>query len=64
MFKWFADLITYDIFRMARGEHPAESLNFFLYDVPKIYFLLAAIVFIVAVIRTFLPPEKIREENK
>jgi len=60
MFQYIADVITYDVLRLARGTNVASSLNFFLYDVPKIYFLLASIVFIVAIIRTFLPPERIR----
>lgn len=61
MFKWFADLVTYDLLRLPKGGHLSESLNFFLYDVPKIYFLLIIIVFLVAIIRTFLPPERIRK---
>ncbi len=61
MFKWLADLVTYDLLRLPKGEHLSESLNFFLYDIPKIYFLLLTIVFIVAIIRTFLPPERIRK---
>ena len=61
MFKWFADYVTYDFLRLNRGSHFAESLNFFIYDVPKIYFLLIVIVFFVAFIRTFLPPERIRK---
>jgi len=61
MFKWFADLVTYDLLRMPKGAHISESLNFFLYDVPKIYFLLIVVVFFVAIIRTFLPPERIRK---
>jgi hypothetical protein len=60
MFQYIADVITYDILRLSRGTNIASSMNFFLYDVPKIYFLLAVIVFVVAIIRTFLPPEKIR----
>ncbi|MFA4844003.1 MAG: permease [Candidatus Margulisiibacteriota bacterium] len=61
MFQWFADLVTYDLLRLPKGTHLADSLNFFLYDVPKIYFLLIIIVFFVAIIRTFLPPERIRK---
>jgi hypothetical protein len=60
MFQYIADLITYDLLRFTKGSHVGESIDFFLYDVPKIYFLLAVIVFIVAILRTFLPPEKIR----
>jgi uncharacterized membrane protein YraQ (UPF0718 family) len=59
MFKAFADLLTYQVLRLPEGRL-AESVNFFLYDVPKIYFLLITIIFFVALIRSFLPPEKIR----
>jgi len=61
MFKWFADYVTYGLLHLPPGNHLAESVNFFLYDVPKIYFLLAVIVFFVAIIRTYLPPERIRK---
>ena len=60
MFKLFADFMTLDILRLSKGSHIGESVNFFLYDVPKIYFLLATIIFVVAIVRSFLPPEKIR----
>jgi hypothetical protein len=60
MFKWFADYVTYELLRLVPGNHLADSLNFFLYDIPKIYFLLIVIVFCVAVIRTFLSAERIR----
>lgn len=61
MFKWFADLVTYRPLNLPRGAHLSESVNFFLYDIPKIYFLLITVVFIVAIIRSFLPPEKTRK---
>jgi uncharacterized protein len=60
MFRFLADLITFDLLHLQRGSHAGESVNFFIYDVPKIYFMLLSIVFVVAVIRSFLPPEKIR----
>jgi len=37
-----------------------EAVNFFVYDTVKIFILLAVIIFAVSVIRSFLPPEKIR----
>lgn len=61
MFKWLADYLTYDLLGLTRGEHVADSVNFFLYDIPKIFFMLLVVVFFVAIIRTFLPPEKIRK---
>jgi len=60
MFQYIANVLTYDIFRLVRGSHIGDSVNFFFYDVPKIYFLLITIIFVVAIIRTFLPPERIR----
>jgi len=37
------------------------ALNFFLYDVPKVLTLLAVVIFCVAIIRSFFPPEKTRK---
>ncbi|KAF0132965.1 MAG: permease [Candidatus Saganbacteria bacterium] len=45
---------------LQKGNQLAESLNFFIYDIPKIYFLLLTVVFVVAFIRSFLPPQKIK----
>jgi len=50
MFKSFADLIVYDILKLPAEQHLTESLHFFVYDVPKIYFLLLTVVFVVAII--------------
>ncbi|MFA6548969.1 MAG: permease [Candidatus Margulisiibacteriota bacterium] len=61
MFKWLADYLTYDLLGLSRGEHVADSVNFFLYDIPKIFFMLLVVVYFVAIIRTFLPPGKIRK---
>ena len=61
MFKWFADVITYNVLGLAKGTQLADSLNFFFYDVPKIYFMLLCVIFFVAFLRTYLPPERIRQ---
>jgi uncharacterized membrane protein YraQ (UPF0718 family) len=46
----------------------AETLNFFIFDTIKIFILVSVIIFIVAIARTFLQPNKIRSilshENK
>jgi uncharacterized membrane protein YraQ (UPF0718 family) len=39
----------------------AEAFNYFIYDSIKILILLAVIIFIVSIIRSYLPPEKIRD---
>lgn len=60
MLKAFADLVVYHWFGLIQGTHLADALNFFIYDVIKIFLLLTTIIFVVAVIRSFFPPEKTR----
>jgi hypothetical protein len=58
--QWFADWLTYFVFKLAPNSLPAGAVNFFIFDTIKIFILLAVIIFAVSVIRSFLPPEKIR----
>ena len=60
MLKDFADYVIFDLLTLKPGTHLGEALNFFLYDTIKIFFLLSVIIFIVAVIRSYFPPEKTR----
>ena len=55
-----AHWIVFDALGMARGDHAAEALAFFLEDVPKVLLLLIGIVTIVTLIRSFFPPERVR----
>ncbi|MCC6175756.1 MAG: permease [Chloroflexi bacterium] len=55
-----ADRVTYDLVGLERGSHLGEAVAFFLYDVPKIALLLAGIVIVVTVIRSYFPPERVR----
>ncbi len=55
-----ADWLTYQVIGLKPGTHLAESVNFFLYDVPKILMLLTAMIFIVTIIRSFFSPERTR----
>ena len=55
-----ADWLTYDLIGLTPATHLAESVNFFLYDVPKILMLLTAMIFMVTVIRSFFSPERTR----
>lgn len=59
--KLLADWIIYSFFHLATKTVFAEALNFFIYDTIKILILLSVIIFIVSIIRSFLPPEKIRK---
>ena len=60
IFTLLADLITYKWLNMAPSAHLTETLHFFIEDTTKIFFLLATIIFFVAVIRSFFPPERTR----
>jgi uncharacterized membrane protein YraQ (UPF0718 family) len=61
MIKAFADWLTYDIFQLITGTHLADAVNFFIYDTIKILLMLTAIIFIVSVVRSFFPPEKVKK---
>lgn len=56
----FADAVTYRLLALAPGTHAAEAVRFFIVDTLKIFLLLIVIIFTVTVIRTFVPPERIR----
>ncbi|KKR19878.1 MAG: Permease family protein [Candidatus Moranbacteria bacterium GW2011_GWA2_39_41] len=56
----FADWLTYSVFGIIRETLLASAVNFFIFDTIKIILLLFVIIFAVSLIRSFLPPEKIR----
>lgn len=60
MIEIFADWITYRVLSISPGSSLGGAVDFFIYDTIKIFLLLAAIIFIVSIIRSYLPPEKIR----
>ncbi|MBZ0318030.1 MAG: permease [Anaerolineae bacterium] len=55
-----ADLITYDALGLDEHSHFGQSLNFFVYDVPKILMLLSGMIFLITTLRTFVTPEQTR----
>lgn len=56
----FADWLAFTVFKLAPKSLAGESVNFFIFDSIKIFLLLMVIIFIVSIIRSYLPPEKIR----
>lgn len=60
MLTLFADWFTYTLLRLPQGRLITEAIHFFVYDIPKIYLLLVVIVFVVAMLRTWIPAEKIK----
>ncbi|MBF0375978.1 MAG: permease [Desulfamplus sp.] len=55
-----ASWLTYNLFGIQQGSHFGSSVEFFLYDTPKVMMLLFIVVFGVGIIRSFFTPEKTR----
>jgi uncharacterized membrane protein YraQ (UPF0718 family) len=56
-----ADWVTYSILGLVQGSPLASSVNFFIYDTIKVTLMLAVIVFAVAIIRTYITPQKVKK---
>lgn len=64
MFNWvqtFADWLTYSIFGIAAHSKLGDALNFFIFDTIKIFILLAGITFLMGIINSYFPIEKVRD---
>lgn len=57
----FADWFTYSIMQMPANDRAAEVVNYFIYDTLKVLILLAVMIFIVSLVRTYIPREKVRK---
>ncbi len=61
MWQAFVDYLVYQLLGLSPQSHLGSALNFFIYDSVKILMLLSVIIFAVAIIRSFFPPEKTRK---
>jgi len=52
--------LTYNLLSIQQGSHLGDSIEFFIYDTPKVMMLLFLVVFGVGIIRSFFTPEKTR----
>jgi uncharacterized protein len=60
---WFLSDITNFLFQLLpldRHTHLGEAVHFFLYDTPKVFLLLALVVFVMGIIRSYFSPENTR----
>jgi uncharacterized membrane protein YraQ (UPF0718 family) len=55
------DWVVYRLAGQEAGSHLGDGIHFFLYDTVKIGLLLSGIIFVVAVLRTFISVERTRE---
>ncbi len=60
-FKSLGDLLAYTLLGLDPKSHLGSAVQFFLWDVAKILFLLTVIVFGVAILRSFFSPERSRK---
>lgn len=61
MLNRVADLVAWKLLHLTAGTRLGEAVHFFVYDTLKIFIMLSVIIFLVAVIRSFFPPEKTRK---
>lgn len=57
----FADWLSFKIFGLLPKSHFGEAINFFIYDSLKILILLIFINYLMAIIRYYIPTERIRD---
>ncbi|KHK03969.1 permease [Desulfovibrio sp. TomC] len=55
-----SQFFTYSVLGLEHGSHLGDSVEFFLYDTPKVLMLLTLVVFGVGIIRSFFTPERTR----
>lgn len=53
--------LTYALFAIKKGSHLGDTVQFFLYDTPKVMMLLTLIVFLIGIIRSFFTQERTRK---
>lgn len=55
--NWIID----SVIGMQKGDHLTEAIRFFIFEVPKVLMLLALIIFVVGIIRTYFSAERTRK---
>jgi len=56
----FAEWFTFTLLGLQPGTPLGDAVAFFVYDIPKVLLLLTGIVWLVAIVRSFFAPEKVR----
>ena len=57
----FAGWVTYSVLGLVQGTPLSSSVNFFIYDTIKVTLMLAVIVFLVAIVRSYITPQKVKK---
>ncbi|HSM28970.1 MAG TPA: permease [Thioalkalivibrio sp.] len=59
-FQWFADWLVYGVLGLSADTRSSAALNFFVMDIPKIFFLLVVVIYVMGWLRAFVSPEQVR----
>lgn len=62
--EWLSNLVAFlvkDLLGMDLGSRFGGSVHFYIYDVVKIFLLLAVLIFVISYIQSFFPPERTRK---
>jgi uncharacterized membrane protein YraQ (UPF0718 family) len=62
--NWLNDLVTLfvqNVFGLNTQDRLGGSIQFFIYDVIKIFILLSVLIFIISYVQSFFPPERTRK---
>ncbi len=57
----FSHFFSYGLLGLEKGSHLGESIQFFVYDTPKVMMLLTIIVFVIGMLRSFFTQERTRK---
>ncbi|MCV9385061.1 permease [Reichenbachiella ulvae] len=63
MFEWvqhLADWLVYQALNLNPNQHLAAALNFFIYDTIKIIILLVLVIFLMGVVNSYFPIDKVK----
>lgn len=60
MWQRVVDWFTFTLLGFDKGSLLGGAINFFIYDMVKIIFLLTLVIFSIAIIRSFIPAKKVR----
>ncbi len=57
----WADALAFSVLPLSRDSSLGEAVRFFSYEAPKVLLLLAAVVFVIGIVRSFFTPERTRQ---
>jgi uncharacterized protein len=62
--EWLNNLVTWlvtDVFKLDVNSRLGGSIQFFIYDVVKIFILLSILIFVISYVQSFFPPERTKK---